>query len=94
MLSAGADASRSVIVPGDGRAARVVIGTHRNCIARLAASGAAWPWWKERRYPSALARSCRGAARSAQLSTVRADAPSCALRPCPCSILWLCGWVP
>ena len=42
MLSAGTDASRSGIVPSDGRAARVVIGTHRrNCIARLAASGAA-----------------------------------------------------
>ena len=36
MLSAGADASRSGMVPSDGRAARVVIGTHRrNCIARL-----------------------------------------------------------
>ena len=27
--------------------------------------------------------------RSSLLSTVRADAPSCALHPCPCSILWL-----
>ena len=57
-LGRRAPSLESPVVPSNGRAARVDIGTPPplHCTAG-GPSGAAWPWWKGRRY----VRSCRGA---------------------------------
>ena len=72
-LGRRAPSLESTAVPSNGRAARVDIGTPPPLHG--GPSGAAWPWWKGRRY----VRSCRGAARGwARRAPARPAAP-CAL---------------
>jgi len=91
MLSAGADASRSGMVPSDGRAARVVIGTHRrNCIARPRVP-------RGRVGKSGATRPRLLAAAAAQLAAEHGARRRAQLRPAPLPLfhsLALCGWVP
>ena len=89
VLSAGADASRSEIARRAKRRPRSP-SRHWHTPPQLHCTGCRVAVVERAALP---VRACSQLPRrSSQLSTVRADAPSCALRPCPGSSFWLCGW--